>query len=135
MTLAASTSVRVVSGDDVMRHLPVLAATGALEDALRAGLDPDADAPRRVVPTARGQFLLMPSEFGRYRGVKVATFAPDNPGEGRPRLNGSYLHLDAHTLTPVALLDGVATVVAWEDLVVAAAVYDNARRTPEGPSS
>lgn len=80
-------------------------AVAALRAALLAGLDPEADPARAVVPVRRGQLLLMPAEWGRYAGVKLATVAPDNPARGRPRIQGSYLLLDAETLAPLALFD------------------------------
>ncbi len=85
--------------------IPVRAAVAALRAALRAGLDPEAGAPRSVVPVTHGQLLLMPAEWGRYAGVKVASVAPDNPARGRPRIQGTYLLLDAATLTPLTTMD------------------------------
>jgi len=128
MTLALSPpDIQFISGDEVAKQLSVRAATQAVEEALRAGLDPDADAPRSSIPTARGHFLLMPSEFKRYCGVKVASVAPDNPSEGRPRINGSYLLFDAHTLAPLALLDGIALTSLRTPAVSAVAVDQLAR--------
>jgi ornithine cyclodeaminase/alanine dehydrogenase-like protein (mu-crystallin family) len=83
-------------------------AVEAIEAALRSGLRVGAGAPREIVDLAQGQFLLMPSEFGAFAGVKVVTVAPANPAIGRPRIQGSYLLFDAQTLTLVATLDGVA---------------------------
>ncbi|WP_406630303.1 ornithine cyclodeaminase family protein [Amycolatopsis sp. WGS_07] len=83
-------------------------AIEAVRAALAAGLDPDQDPPRSVVPVPTGQFLLMPAFWDRYAGVKVASVAPDNPARGLPRIQGHYLLMDGPTLTPMALLDGVA---------------------------
>ncbi|WP_409465460.1 ornithine cyclodeaminase family protein [Amycolatopsis sp. GA6-003] len=83
-------------------------AVAALRAALTGGLDPDQDPPRSVVPVPAGQLLLMPAFWDRYAGVKVASVAPDNPAQGLPRIQGHYLLLDGPTLTPMALLDGVA---------------------------
>ncbi|MDX3341314.1 ornithine cyclodeaminase family protein [Streptomyces sp. ME02-6979.5a] len=92
---------------DVSALGPV-AAVAAVRDALAGGLDPDGDVPRAVVPLAHGQGLLMPSEHGGWYGVKVATVAPGNTARGLRRINATYLLHDSATLTPVALLDGVA---------------------------
>jgi len=81
------------------------AAVEALRSALRAGLDPEVGTPRTVVPVAQGQVLLMPAEWGDYVGVKVATVAPDNPARGHPRIQGTYLLLDARTLASLATVD------------------------------
>ncbi|MFD2473082.1 ornithine cyclodeaminase family protein [Amycolatopsis silviterrae] len=83
-------------------------AVDAVRAALAGGLDPDQDPPRSVVPVPTGQFLLMPAFWDRYAGVKVASVAPDNPARGLPRIQGHYLLMDGPTLTPMALLDGVA---------------------------
>lgn len=83
-------------------------AVDAVRAALADGLDPDEDPPRSVVPVPTGQFLLMPAFWDRFAGVKVASVAPDNPARGLPRIQGHYLLMDGPTLTPIALLDGVA---------------------------
>ncbi|WP_101438880.1 ornithine cyclodeaminase family protein [Amycolatopsis echigonensis] len=83
-------------------------AVDAVRAALADGLDPDEDPPRSVVPVPPGQFLLMPAFWDRFAGVKVASVAPDNPARGLPRIQGHYLLMDGQTLTPIALLDGVA---------------------------
>ncbi|MGH3976553.1 MAG: ornithine cyclodeaminase family protein [Pseudonocardiaceae bacterium] len=100
--------LEVITAEQVTAALTMNAAKDALETALRGGLDPDAGAARNTVPTSAGHFLLMPWEFDKYCGIKVATVAPDNPKDGLPRINGSYLLFDAHTLIPVAMIDGVA---------------------------
>jgi len=102
--------------------LPMPAAISALRSALRAGLDPEADPPRTVVPVRHGQLLLMPAEWGGYAGVKLASVAPANPAAGRPRVQGSYLLLDAGTLAPLAVLDGIALTVIRTAAVSALAV-------------
>jgi ornithine cyclodeaminase/alanine dehydrogenase-like protein (mu-crystallin family) len=105
--------------------IPVLDAAAAIEalrTALRGGLDPEADHARAVVPVSHGQFLLMPAEWGRYAGVKVATVAPDNPAAGRPRIQGTYLLFDAATLTPLGMIDGIALTAVRTAAVSALAV-------------
>lgn len=88
------------------RLLPPAAAVAALEEALRGGLDPEADQPRLFSPLRAGEFLLMPAQSARYAGIKVATVAPGNPAKGHPKIQGTYLLLDGDTLTPLAALDG-----------------------------
>lgn len=101
-------AVPVLDAAAVTDALPMATAVDAIRRALLDGLDPSADPARAVVPVDHGQLLLMPAQWGRYAGVKVATVAPGNPALGLPRIQGSYLLLDASTLTPLALLDGVA---------------------------
>ena len=81
-------------------------AVAALEDALRSGLDPELDSPRLFAPLDAGEFLLMPAQSARYAGIKVATVAPENPAQGHPKIQGTYLLLDKVTLTPLAAMDG-----------------------------
>lgn len=97
-------------------------AIEATRAALRAGLDPEAGWARSVVAVEHGQMLLMPAEWGRYAGVKVATMAPDNPSVGRPRIQGLYLLLDGETLTPLAMLDGADLTTVRTAAVSALAV-------------
>lgn len=98
------------------------AAIDALAAALRDGLDPEAGPPRAVVPVSRGQLLLMPAEWGRFAGVKIATVAPGNPGRGLARIQGRYLLLDAETLAPLEVLDGVELTSVRTAAVSAVAV-------------
>ncbi|GHF51929.1 ornithine cyclodeaminase [Amycolatopsis bartoniae] len=100
----------------------VATAIAALRGALAAGLDPDADPPRSVAPVSRGHLLLMPAEWDRYVGVKVASVAPANPARGRARIQGRYLLLDSETLTPLTVLDAVALTTVRTAAVSAVAV-------------
>jgi ornithine cyclodeaminase/alanine dehydrogenase-like protein (mu-crystallin family) len=83
------------------------AAVDALEAALRAGLDPEADPPRGAVAADAGEVLVMPSSAPGAVGVKLVSVAPDNPARGRPRIQGVYVLFDPDTLAPAALLDGI----------------------------
>lgn len=98
----------VMTAEEVYASLPMTAAVSGLLEALRKGLDPEADPARSAVRVERGELLLMPSESHRYAGVKIATVAPDNPARGLPRVQGTYLLMDAETLGPLAVLDGIA---------------------------
>ncbi|MEV2257166.1 ornithine cyclodeaminase family protein [Streptomyces anulatus] len=102
-------------------------AVAAVREALAGGLDPDGDVPRAVVPLAHGQGLLMPSESGGWFGVKIATVAPGNAARGLRRINATYLLHDSATLTPVALLDGVALTTLRTPAVSVAACLERLR--------
>ena len=97
-----------IDAETVNALLPMRAAIDTLEAALAAGLDPSADPPRDVIDTRRGQLLLMPSEIADRVGVKIVSVATGNAGLGLSRIQGMYLLMDAETLAPVALLDGIA---------------------------
>ncbi|HYQ70183.1 ornithine cyclodeaminase family protein [Actinophytocola sp.] len=97
-------------------------AVEALRTALRDGLDPEADWARSRVPMKHGELRLMPAEWGRYAGMKVVSVAPDNPARGLPRVQGTYLLLDAETLGPLAVLDGAELTTLRTAAVSALAV-------------
>ncbi len=97
-------------------------AVRALEDALRAGLDPSATPPRSAVPTAHGELLLMPAVGADAVGVKVVSVAPANASRGLPRIQGVYVLFDDATLTPQAVLDGAALTTLRTPAVSVAAV-------------
>jgi len=95
-------------GPDAVAALSPREAVDALEAALRAGLDPDADPPRQAVGTEAGEILIMPSASPDAAGVKLVTVAPANSERGLPRIQGVYALFDPVTLAPAALLDGIA---------------------------
>ncbi|MCD2442451.1 ornithine cyclodeaminase family protein [Agromyces sp. SYSU K20354] len=99
-------AMRVLDAAAIRARVDLPRAVRALQDALRAGFDPDDDPPRSIVDVRHGQLLLMPADLGRYAGQKLATVAPANPGRGLERIQAVYIVLDAETLSPVALLDG-----------------------------
>lgn len=115
--------IPVIGAEQIRTLLRPRLAVQAIEASLRAGLDPAGDPARAVVATTRGQILLMPSEAHEQAGVKVATVAPDNPARNRPRIQGLYLLFDSATLSPVAVLDGIALTTLRTPAVSVAAVH------------
>lgn len=111
-----------LDAETVARLVPMGRAVDVLEDALRAGLDPEATPQRPIVDLPAGQLLLMPAAAGRYAGVKTVTVAPGNPERGLPRIQGAYLLFDGETLAPLALLDGSALTSLRTPAVSALAV-------------
>ena len=101
-------SPALLDAEAVERLLGYPDAVDALEAALRAGLDPEADPPRTAVRVDAGELLLMPSSWEAAVGVKLATVAPANPARGLPRIQGVYVLFDPETLAPVATVDGIA---------------------------
>jgi ornithine cyclodeaminase/alanine dehydrogenase-like protein (mu-crystallin family) len=93
-------------------------AIAAIGAALRGDLDPEAEQPRAIADTASGQILMMPASTARYAGVKLVTVTPNHT----PRIQGVYLLLDGVTLTPLALLDGIALTSLRTPAVSAVAV-------------
>jgi ornithine cyclodeaminase/alanine dehydrogenase-like protein (mu-crystallin family) len=78
-------------------------AIGALDAALRAGLEPD--WPRGVHDLGNGQLLNMPAHSRTGLGVKLVTIAAPGTVD---RVQGLYILFDRDTLAPAALLDGPA---------------------------
>ncbi|SKC61767.1 ornithine cyclodeaminase family protein [Krasilnikoviella flava] len=102
------TGLTFVTAEEVRRRVRPDDARRLVERALRDGFDPAADPARSSVPAGTGHLLLMPSVLGCWAGVKVASVAPGNPARGLPRIQATYLLLDADTLTPRLLIDGSA---------------------------
>jgi ornithine cyclodeaminase/alanine dehydrogenase-like protein (mu-crystallin family) len=116
-----------IDAEAVERLLPFHDAVDALEEALRGGLDPEADPARSAIETDAGQLLLMPSRLQGAVGVKLATVAAANPARGRPRVQGVYVLFDAETLATSALVDGIGLTSLRTAAVSALAVRYLAR--------
>lgn len=112
----------ILTADQVTTALPMSDAIEALRSALANGLDPEAGPPRTTAPLSAGHLLLMPAEWGRYAGIKVASVAPGNASLDLPRIQGHYLLLDAETLAPLRILDGIALTAIRTAAVSAVAV-------------
>jgi ornithine cyclodeaminase/alanine dehydrogenase-like protein (mu-crystallin family) len=110
-------TIQFIDAGEVGRRLPLLAAVDAIEAALRSGLDPEDDAPRSVVEIASGgQMLVMPSTAAAHPVVKVVTVG------GAQRIQGLCLAFDGSSLSPAAVLDGVAVTSLRTAAVSALAV-------------
>ena len=110
-----------ISEEDVRSSVSVREAIRAIQGSLEGGLDPARDTARSVVEVSHGQLLLMPAEIPHFVGVKIASVAPGNPALNRARIQGVYVLMDAHSLAPLALLDGVALTTLRTPAVSAAA--------------
>jgi ornithine cyclodeaminase/alanine dehydrogenase-like protein (mu-crystallin family) len=110
-----------VSAAEVRERLAPGAAVDALEAALRAGLDPEADPPRAVLALERGELLVMPSAAGGHAVVKLVTVGGD------PRVQGVCVVFDGATLAPAAVIDGIALTNLRTAAVSALAVRHLAR--------
>jgi ornithine cyclodeaminase/alanine dehydrogenase-like protein (mu-crystallin family) len=124
------TGVPFIDGARLRALVPITSAVVCLEAALSEGSAPGVAPPRTAVLTGAGEVLLMPAATSRFVGVKVATVAPDNPSLGLSRVQGIYVLLDGRTLTPVALLDGVALTALRTPAVSAVALRHLSRPGP-----
>jgi ornithine cyclodeaminase/alanine dehydrogenase-like protein (mu-crystallin family) len=119
-------SLRFLNADDVARALDHAGAVEALEVALRAGIDPEAEPARGVLKVGGGELLVMPSVAGGAAAVKLVTVG------GEPRIQGLCVVFDPDTLAPVAIVDGIALTnlrtAAVSALAVRRLVAPDARR-------
>jgi ornithine cyclodeaminase/alanine dehydrogenase-like protein (mu-crystallin family) len=109
-------SLPFIAAAEVEQRLSPSKAADALEAALLAGLDPEADPPRGVVELDRGQMLVMASAAARHPVVKLLTVG------GEPRIQGICVIFDSTTLAPIALVDGIAVTNVRTAAVSALAV-------------
>lgn len=97
-----------VDAEQVRTRIGPVRARRLIERALIDGFDPAEDPARSRAAAGGGHLLLMPSTLGEWVGVKVASLSSDNPARGLPRVQAVYLLMDADTLTPRLLVDGIA---------------------------
>ncbi|TQM10710.1 ornithine cyclodeaminase family protein [Pseudonocardia kunmingensis] len=121
--------LRFYGAQEVRERVPPRRARELVEAALAGGFDPATDPARVHTPAGAGHLLLMPSTLGGWCGVKVASVAPGNPAAGLPRIQATYVLMDAATLTPRAILDG-ASLTALRTPAVSAVAAD--RLAPPG---
>lgn len=110
-----------ISADEVYRRVSFADAVAAYHRDLTAGVDPSKDLPKHIDNLFHGQVLQMPTQSEVFLGVKVVTVAPGNPDKGLERIQGHYLLFDTPTLTPIAIMDGVALTTLRTPAVSAAA--------------
>jgi ornithine cyclodeaminase/alanine dehydrogenase-like protein (mu-crystallin family) len=109
-------SLPFLAAAELAERLSTTGAIDALQDALLAGLDPEADPPRSALALEGGELLVMPSAAAGHAVVKLVTVG------GQPRIQGVCVVFDATTLAPVALVDGIALTNVRTPAVSALAV-------------
>ncbi len=102
--------LRLISGDDVRRLLPMEQAISLMRDAFAAISNGTAFVPVRthVSSDATGcRTLVMPSFVagGKHMGIKLVSVQPSNPDRGLPTVHGLMTLIDADTGEPIALID------------------------------
>lgn len=103
----ASSTLRVVSAEDIDRALSVADAVDAMRSAFSQLSDGRANVPiRGAVESEHGLTLLMPAFLGgsRQLGAKIVSVFPDS--RDGPPIRGAVLLLDSDSGAPKALLDG-----------------------------
>ncbi|MEX1079767.1 MAG: ornithine cyclodeaminase family protein [Homoserinimonas sp.] len=114
-------SIPWISADEIFARVSFGDAVKAYHRDLKAGVDPAKDLPKHIDDLTNGQVLLMPTQSSEFLGVKVVTVAPGNPEKGLERIQGHYLLFDTATLSPLAIMDGVALTTLRTPAVSAAA--------------
>lgn len=94
----AATQPRWYSAEETVERVSPPYARQLIERALLDGFDPAMDPDRINTTAGAGHLLIMPSTLGDWVGTKVASVAPDNPAKGLPRIQATYMLMDAATL-------------------------------------
>jgi ornithine cyclodeaminase len=117
------TTLRLLSGADVRRLLPMEACVALMERTLVAVSSGEASIPLRTVmalPGGRGRMGLMPGALaGAGFGIKLLSLFPDNPAAGLSSHLGLVLLFEPQHGRPVALIDA-AEVTAIRTAAVSA---------------
>lgn len=116
--------VRVLTGDDVARLLPMERCIGVMADVLMALAHGEATQPLRTVirlPGGRGAFATMPAQTGTPDafGLKVITVYPGNEGTAYDSHQGAVLLFEPVHGTLVAIMDA-STLTALRTAAVSA---------------
>lgn len=124
MTEHTPPSPQFISHDQVYSAFTPADAVAKLRDTLRNGFDPAGDQSRSAIPVENGEFLIMPSTTPSAFGIKLLSVAPPGYQDDLPRIQGSYLLFDGTTLSPKALIDGIAVTKLRTPAVSISCVYD-----------
>lgn len=103
--------MRVVTAEEVHRHLDYPSLVEALRELFRSGVDRmgrvGLDEP--LTDGRRNDWLLLPAwRFGEHFGVKLVSVFPENASKGLDSVQGVYLLFDGTTGLPLACIDGAA---------------------------
>ncbi len=96
--------MRIFSAEDVAR----LGGYRDIVEALRSGFRSEIETPVRHQHQVSdvATLLLMPAWSQEWAGLKTVVFKPDNPAQGLPTIQASYLLIDQKTGATVAMMDG-----------------------------
>lgn len=122
--IRAPPAPQFISHDQVYSAFTPADAVAKLRDTLRNGFDPAGDQSRSAIPVENGEFLIMPSTTPSAFGIKLLSVAPPGYQDDLPRIQGSYLLFDGTTLSPKALIDGIAVTNLRTPAVSISCVYD-----------
>ncbi len=103
--------IRILSGEDVRKALPMRQAVETIQKAFAQLSTGKADVPLRTglqVPGHNGVVLFMPGYLAAddQMAVKVVSVFNDNPAKGLPLIHALVVVVDAETGAPTAVMDG-----------------------------
>jgi alanine dehydrogenase len=103
--------IRILSGEDVRKALPMRQAVETIRKAFAQLSTGKADVPLRIalqVPKHNGVTLFMPGYLAGddQMAVKVVSVFNDNPAKGLPLIHALVVVVDAETGAPAAVIDG-----------------------------
>lgn len=104
-------SLLIIRAAEIRELLSMAECIEVMDRAMRAFSAREVNIPpRTIAPLAdeRSFFILMPGEMQSppIYGAKIVGLHPDNPGQGRPAVQGFVALFDSRTGNPVALADG-----------------------------
>ncbi len=103
--------MRMLSGDEVRRALPMRQAIEVVKDAFAQLSAGQAELPLRTaldVPRHNGVTLFMPGYLAAddRMALKIVSVFDDNPAQGLPLIHALVVVVDAETGAPAAVMDG-----------------------------
>ena len=104
-------SLLIIRASEIRELLSMAECVEVMDRAMRAfSARKVTIPPRTIAPLADGRsfFILMPGEMQSppIYGAKIVGLHPDNPGHGRPAVQGFVVLFDGRTGNPAALADG-----------------------------
>jgi ornithine cyclodeaminase/alanine dehydrogenase-like protein (mu-crystallin family) len=104
-------SLLIIRAAEIRELLSMAECVEVMDRAMRAFSAGEVTVPpRTIAPLADGRsfFILMPGEMQSppMYGAKIVGLHPDNPGQGRPAVQGFVVLFDSRTGNPAALADG-----------------------------
>src|SRR4028119_971388 len=100
--------MEILDATETAARLPYAALADAIRGvALARHSDTVQAPPRLALPLPnRAVLLVMPAADGDLAITKLVTVHPENPGHGRPTIQGEVVVMEASTGTRLGLLDG-----------------------------
>ncbi len=102
-------SIRILTGDDVRKALPMPKAIEAMRHAYgQLSANKAIAPPRQYISSDKGVTLIMPAYLPERNefGIKVVSVYDENPSHNLPRITATVLVIDPTTGVPQAFMDG-----------------------------